>query len=120
MTIRGKSETRLRPEWYLWIQNGDWELRDYYDIFCSSRDNRATISEKIGEFKEKNLKLQEIKLPPSCSYTQFMFGNFEPFLMIYSPEWPQDIHAVNWMLFTPTRKVLVVQKGNASIQDENE
>jgi len=118
MTIRGKSEIIIRPEWYLWIQSDNWEIHlseTGVDVLCSSRDKRTEISEKISWLEGKTL--QKVSLPPSISDTKFIFGNFES-LMVYSPEWYQETDSPDWILFTPQKKVLCVQNGLSWIEDE--
>ena len=121
MTIRGKSEIQSRPEWYLWIQHGDWELHlneSGEDLVCSARDDRTIIAKKISLLE--GLFLQEIKIMPSLSYTKFVFGDYGPILIVHTHNrWYLDSNDeyIDWELFTPERKVLCVQERHALIED---
>ena len=119
LTIRRKSETRHRAEWYLWIQSSNWELHlneSGEDLVCSARDDRAKIAEGITLLE--GLTLQEIKIWPSLSLTIFMFGNYGPQLAVHTPEWYQNKDFADWILFTPEQKVLCVKYMCAWIEDE--
>lgn len=118
--IRGQEKIKSRPEWYLWIQDGDWELHldeSGQNVVCTARDDREKIAKGITLLD--GLPLLEIKAWPSLSATKFIFGTHGPSLLVHALERLRSNDNQDWMLFTPDQKVLCVRYMNAWMEAEN-
>lgn len=53
--VRGKMETRFRPEWRLWVYMCFWELKKNDQLFCHSEEDKVKMSESLKSFEGKKM-----------------------------------------------------------------
>lgn len=100
---RKEKKIKIRPEWYLWIYMCSWVLETPYELLATSDDGRETIEEGLKCLENKKL-LNTVVLNETYDI-KFEFEDGVA-LSLFSDNTEND--NIQWRLFTPDRKVLVV------------
>ena len=104
-------------EWHLWVYLCSWRIEEEGSFLVGCEDKRSKIAEDIKKIENKTLISFDVSFPTLDATLEFENGIVLKTFSVISED--NDGHGIHWMLFQPSRKVLVAGPGSHFKVEEN-